>query len=133
MKSSKPATRRPFGARRALVAALAFPALAAVVPSAVLPFLYGAVFVVVGAQGNANMSGFISWVLEYAPASERPMYIGFANALSGTSLVMPILGGLLVSAAGYTALFAAAAAAALAGLALTLRVIEPRRRPVPGL
>jgi MFS family permease len=115
------------------VAALAFPALAAVVPSAVLPFLYGAVFVVAGAQGNANMSGFISWVLEYAPASERPMYIGFANALSGTSLVMPILGGLLVSAAGYTALFAAAAAAALAGLALTLRVIEPRRRPVPGL
>jgi MFS family permease len=110
------------------LAALAFPALAAVVPGAAVPFLYGAVFLVAGAQGNANMCGFISWVLEYAPASQRPMYIGFANALSGTSLVMPIIGGLVVMAAGYSALFALAAAAALTGLLLTRRVIEPRHR-----
>jgi MFS family permease len=114
-------------------AALAFPALAAVVPSATLPFLYAAVFVVVGAQGNANMTGFIAWVLEYAPASQRPMYIGFANALSGTSLVMPILGGLLLTVAGYPVLFAAAAAVPLAGLVITLRVIEPRHRPAASL
>jgi MFS family permease len=110
------------------LAALAFPALASVVPPVVLPFLYAAVFLAVGAQGNANMSGFISWVLEYAPASQRPMYVGFANALSGTSLVMPIIGGLVLSAAGYPALFAVAAAAAFTGFVLTLRVMEPRRR-----
>jgi dipeptide/tripeptide permease len=67
-------------------------------------------------------------VMEYAPASRRPMYIGFANALSGTSLVMPIIGGLLLTWAGYPLLFAAAAAAALAGLLLTLRIAEPRHR-----
>jgi MFS family permease len=110
------------------VAALAFPPLAAAVPPSALPFLFAVLFLVLGAQGNANMSGFISWVLEYAPASQRPMYIGFANALSGTSLVMPILGGLILTAAGYPALFAAAAAVPLAGLAFTLRVIEPRHR-----
>jgi MFS family permease len=110
------------------VSALAFPSLAAMVPPAALPFLFAAVFVVVGAQGNANMTGFIAWVLEYAPASQRPMYIGFANALSGTSLVMPILGGLILTTAGYPALFAAAAVVPLAGLVLTFRVIEPRHR-----
>ncbi|MCX7032086.1 MAG: MFS transporter [Spirochaetes bacterium] len=115
------------------VAALAFPLVAGAVPPATLPFLYAVVFLVVGAQGSANMTGFISWVLEYAPASERPMYIGFANALSGTSLVMPIIGGLVVSAAGYPALFAVAAAAALAGLVLTLRVMEPRHRTAAAL
>jgi len=109
-------------------AALAFPLLAPAVPSAALPFLYGAVFLEVGAQGNANMTGFIAWVMEYAPASQRPMYIGFANALSGTSLVMPILGGLILTTAGYPALFAAAAAVPLLGLFLTFRVIEPRHR-----
>jgi dipeptide/tripeptide permease len=56
------------------------------------------------------------------------MYIGFANAVSGTSLVMPIIGGLIVSAAGYSALFTVTAAAAIAGFVLTLRVMEPRHR-----
>ena len=110
------------------LAALAFPFLAGAAPGAARQVLYALVFVVVGAQGNANMTGFISWVLEYAPAAERPMYIGFANALSGTSLVMPIIGGLIVSAAGYAPLFAVAAAIPLAGLFLTLRVSEPRHR-----
>ena len=108
------------------LAALAFPVLTAGVPPSVLPFLYGAVFLVVGAQSNATMTGFIAWVLEYAPASQRPMYIGFANAMSGTSLVMPLIGGLIVTTAGYPALFVAAAVVPLAGLALTFRVIEPR-------
>jgi MFS family permease len=110
------------------LAALAFPALAAAMPVAAAPFAYGAVFLVLGAQGSASMNGFISWVMEYAPVAQRPMYIGFANALSGTSLVMPIIGGLLLTWAGYPLLFAAAAAAALAGLLLTLRIAEPRHR-----
>jgi MFS family permease len=113
------------------LAALAFPALARAVPAAVLPFLYAVVFLVAGAQSNANMTGFIAWVLEYAPASQRPMYVGFANAMSGTSLVMPILGGLLLTAAGYPTLFAVAAVVPIAGLLLTVRAIEPRHRASP--
>jgi MFS family permease len=115
------------------LAALAFPVLTTGVTPSVLPFLYAAVFLVVGAQSNATMTGFIAWVLEYAPASQRPMYIGFANAMSGTSLVMPLIGGLIVTTAGYPALFVAAAVVPLAGLALTFRVIEPRHRDVAEL
>jgi hypothetical protein len=110
------------------LAALAFPALAPALPAAARPYLYAAVFLVVGAQGSSIMNGFVCWVMEYAPPSRRPMYIGFANALSGTSLVMPLIGGLLLTWAGYPLLFAAASAAALAGLLATLRLAEPRHR-----
>ena len=46
-------------------------------------YVYALVFVIVGMQGAANMAGFLNWVLEYAPASDRPLYIGFANTLNG--------------------------------------------------
>lgn len=113
------------------LAALAFPAIARVVPPTALPYLFAVLFLVAGVQGNANMTGFIAWVLEYAPVSERPMYVGFANAMSGTSLVMPILGGLLLTAAGYPALFVTAAAVPVAGLLLLGRAVEPRHRRAP--
>ncbi len=115
------------------LAALAAPALRSVLPEAVL-YVYALAFIVVGMQGNANMAGFLNWVLEYAPGSNRPLYIGFSNTMSGISLVMPLIGGWLLSATGsYTALFLAAAAGPLAGLLLTMGLPEPRRRPAAGL
>jgi len=111
--------------------ALAFPAIARLVSPTALPYLYAVLFVVGGAQSNATMTGFVAWVLEYAPASERPMYVGFANAMSGPSLVMPLLGGLLLPVAGYPALFVPAAAVPVAGLLLLVRAVEPRHRQAP--
>ncbi len=93
-------------------------------------YVYGLVFVIVGTQGTANMAGFLNWVLEYSPASDRPLYIGFANTLSGLSLVMPLLGGWILAASGsYPALFAAAAAGPLVALLLLRGLPEPRRDP----
>jgi len=112
--------------------ALAAPALKTVLPAAVLS-VYALAFVVVGMQGNANMAGFLNWVLEHAPGSNRPMYIGFANTMSGISLVMPLAGGWLLSATGsYPLLFAVAAAGPLAGLLLTFGLPEPRHRQTAG-
>ncbi len=92
--------------------------------------MYALVFVIVGMQGVANMAGFLNWVLEYAPASDRPLYIGFANTLSGLSLVMPLLGGWILAASGsYVVLFAAAAAGPIAALILLRGLPEPRRDP----
>jgi hypothetical protein len=106
--------------------ALAAPALRAVLPAAVFS-VYAVAFVVVGVQGNANMAGFLNWVLEHAPPSNRPMYIGIANTLSGISLVMPLVGGWLLSATGsYVVLFVVAAAGPLAGVLLTFGLPEPR-------
>jgi MFS family permease len=91
-------------------------------------YVYCAVFVIVGMQGNSNMAGFLNWVLEYAPASDRPMYIGFANTLNGLSMVMPLVGGWIISAtSSFVLLFIVAAALPAAGLAVLWSVPEPRK------
>jgi MFS family permease len=109
--------------------ALAVPLAGPLLPSAGLMYLYAIVFVIVGAQGNSVMAGFINYVLEFAPASDRAMYIGFANTASGVSLFAPLIGGALLAAGGsYATLFIAAAVGPLAGLLLSLRLVEPRRR-----
>jgi MFS family permease len=109
------------------IMALATSAVANALPGVVMYF-YAGVFVVVGMQGNANMAGFLNWVLEYAPGSNRPMYIGFANTLNGVSLVMPLIGGWILSATGsYPALFAAAVLGPLVSLLLLVGLPEPRR------
>jgi hypothetical protein len=76
-------------------------------------------------QGNANIAGFLNWVLEYAPASDRPMYIGFANTLNGVTL----LGGWILAATGsYPVLFSVAAVGPVLSLFLLRKLPEPRRR-----
>ena len=108
------------------VIALAAPALMKVLPGAIL-YVYAMVFVIVGMQGVANMAGFLNWVLEYAPASDRPLYIGFANTLNGITLVMPLVGGWILAASGsYVLLFAFAAAGPVGGLVLLRALPEPR-------
>jgi MFS family permease len=98
-----------------------------------LMYVYALVFFIAGWQGNALMAGFINHVLEIAPASRRPLYIGLANTLNAASMVMPLLGGWLLSATGsYPVLFAVAAAGPLAGLVAAARLPEPRQERKPG-
>ena len=49
--------------------ALAVPLAAPLVPSAALMYVYAIVFMLVGAQTNSTMAGFLNYVLESAPAS----------------------------------------------------------------
>jgi MFS family permease len=106
--------------------------LARPLPVSWLMYGYSGVFFLAGWQGNALMAGFINYVLEIAPVSRRPLYIGLANTLSAGALAMPLLGGWLLSATGsYAALFGLAAAGSLAGLVLALRLPEPRGRGKP--
>jgi MFS family permease len=109
--------------------AWALPPLAGPAGAGVLMYSYGLVFFCVGALGNSTMAGFINYVIELAPASQRTVYIGCANTLASLSIFAPLLGGWLLSAgASWPVLFAAAAAGPLAGVALSGRVVEPRRR-----
>ncbi len=102
-------------------------------PAPALLYAYALVFVVVGAQSNSLMAGFLNYVLEYAPASTRTLYIGFANTASAIQLVAPLVGGAILAASGsYPLLFVAAALGPLAGLALSVRMAEPRHRAHAG-
>jgi MFS family permease len=74
-----------------------------------------------------------TYLLESAPPHRRPLYVGFMNSLSFPFMLSPILGGLVVAAFGYSALFAIGAAAAVGNIVASARLAEPRHRvPAPG-
>jgi hypothetical protein len=78
-------------------------------------------------QGPASMTGFINWVLEWTPDSDRPLYIGFANTLTAVSLIMPLIGGWIITGTGsWTAMFVVAMAGPVAGIILLRGLPEPR-------
>jgi len=108
--------------------AVASALIGAAVPGVVL-YVYSVVFVVVGMQGVAGMTGFLNWVLEWAPSSERPLYIGFANTLTAASLLMPLIGGWILQATGsWVALFGVALAGPAVGIFMLRGLPEPRER-----
>ena len=109
--------------------ALAISSLGRAFPTGVVMYVYSLVFVLVGAQANSVMAGFINYVLEFAPPARRAMYIGCANTMGSLSIVAPLIGGWMLSAgASWPALFISAALMPVAGLALSFRLVEPRHR-----
>ena len=68
--------------------------------------------------------------LEFAPAAEeRPTYIGLGTtSIAPVALGAPLAAGLLVDAAGFAAMFTAAALAGAVGLALLLWTVRDPRR-----
>lgn len=93
-----------------------------------LIYLYTLVFAAIGAVNSSFVLGFLNFVLEMAPPEERPTYIGLANTISGLLLLPPLLGGWLLGATSYPVLFAVTAAGVAISLALSSRLVEPRRR-----
>lgn len=110
------------------VVAVTVVALRQTVGAAGLRWLYAAVFVSLGALANGSMAGFMSYLLEFAPPEHRTVYVGLANTLNGIVLVMPFVGGWLLEASSFPALFAVTAAVSCLGFLGSLRVTEPRHR-----
>ncbi len=106
-------------------------ALAGAALTALATPVLGGLFVAFGLVGAALSSDAISGgniVLEFAPAEERPTYIGLTNTLLAPCRTLaPIVGGMLATALGFAGLFILAAALSLGGaLLMALRVREPR-------
>lgn len=82
--------------------------------------IYMAIFFVLGIVLNSLGWPFYNWILEYAPAERRPVYIGTINTLSALTMLAPLAGGLLVENVSYTFVFVVATAAAAIALVLSL-------------
>jgi MFS family permease len=89
------------------------------------------VFLVVGAVLSSAMLGLYNYVLELAPAGKRPTYMGLFNTISGLLVVLPTLGGWLLEATSYDALFALTAVILAAAHVLSLRLPFVRRPAKP--
>ena len=70
--------------------------------------------------------GYLNYLLDIAPAQERPLYVGLANTLTGLTILVSAAGGLIVDLAGLAALFWVAAAFYAGALLLAGGLQEPR-------
>jgi Major Facilitator Superfamily len=132
------------GSRRVIQAAgtmqFIAPTLALLIAVTPMPqwLAYGALVVVMALNGAINRSmqlGYFSYAQDSAPEIDRPMYIGAVSSVAGTASLMPVVGGLLIDglqragavAIAYPAVFALAAACALLGVLISLKLPMPRR------
>ncbi|MFL5803311.1 MAG: MFS transporter, partial [Roseiflexaceae bacterium] len=94
-----------------------------------LTIAIGLVFLTSGAANDGSNIANMTYLLEIVPEDERPTYMGLANTTLGLVTFLPVLGGWLVSAAGYEGAFALGLVFALLGLAATLPLTEADSAP----
>ena len=97
------------------------PSMAAYVPSA-----FAIVFALSTVFQMGLMIGYHNYLLDIAPAEDRPLYIGLANTLTGLTMLVSAVGGLIVDLAGLAVLFWVAAAFYAGALLLAGGLREPR-------
>jgi MFS family permease len=94
------------------------------------PLWFFPIFFLRGAVNAGIFISGISIVYEFTESENRPTYIGLANTIPGVSgALAPMIGGLLVSALSYQAMFVLAAITGLISWALIrFAVQEPRKK-----
>lgn len=88
--------------------------------------LFAAAFALNGIYNTVAWVAHFNFLLEIAPAGDRPIYVGTANTLVGMAMLASSGGGALVDWLGFGALFGVALAALLAATAITISIREPR-------
>ena len=73
------------------------------------PWWFFVIFFLRGAVNAGTFISCISIVYEFTDAENRPTYIGLANTIPGaTAAIAPLMGGWLVGAVSYQAMFVTA-------------------------
>jgi predicted MFS family arabinose efflux permease len=86
------------------------------------------IFVAMGATDGSFLLGFLQHVLDIAPPGQRTAYTGLSNTIGGLTVIAPTIGGLLLQATSFPALFIVTMLAPLAGLLVVMRIPNPRMR-----
>jgi MFS family permease len=94
-------------------------------PALALPF--GLLFLLNGIARPAANIAYPSYLLEIAPARERPLYISFTNTVLGVATFVPVVGGTLLDLFGFRTLFLLALMIALTAWWLARGMVEPRQ------
>jgi MFS family permease len=91
--------------------------------------LFAVVFALSGAYSTASWMAHTNFLLEIAPAGDRPIYVGTANTLVGAAILASSGGGALVDWLGFDALFGLALVALLLAVGITIGIRDPRNEP----
>ena len=89
---------------------------------------FGAVFFFVGFAMSGLRLGHNNYMLDLAPETERPMYLGFMNTFIAPVMLLSAVGGFVVEYTSYEVLFAVSLAASLLALVFGVQLHEPRRK-----
>jgi MFS family permease len=105
---------------------------AALIPlfTSAIGWLY-VVFALAGVGSSAFLTSVLAITVQFGEVHERPYYIGLGNSVTAIgTLIAPIIGGAIVDSAGFSAMFATAAAAGSIMVALLLFVVSnPAQHP----
>jgi MFS family permease len=88
--------------------------------------LLASTFVINGFSRSGRFISNMMYLLEDAPEDRRPLYVGFMNTVSFPFMLSPVLGGWIVQAVSFQALFAVSAVFAVVSVVLSARLVEPR-------
>lgn len=80
------------------------------------------IFAAMGATDGSFLLGFLQHVLDIAPSGQRTAYTGLSNTIGGLTVIAPTIGGLLLQATSFPALFIVTMLAPLAGLMVVIRI-----------
>ena len=94
-----------------------------------LAIAYPLLYFLQGLYESSWMPGAINYVLEAAPDSRRPLYIGLYNTLAGILVATSFLGGILLQATSFPVLFVTVAVGTGLGVAVSTRLPTPKPRP----
>ena len=108
--------------------ALLIPSLASqqLLVAAWAPYAFALVFVFLSIFQMGLMMGYHNYLLDIAPAEDRPLYIGFANTVMGLMMLVSSVAGVIVDLAGLTVLFWVAVAFYGGAVLLASTLREPR-------
>ena len=84
--------------------------------------VYTLTFFLIGGRTSGMMLGGNNYILQHAPADQRPLYIGFTNSTLGLTLLSAGFGGLVVDLFSYHVLFGLVAIIALIALVAAVRL-----------
>jgi MFS family permease len=89
-------------------------------------WLLASTFVINGFSRSGRFISNMMYLLEDAPEDRRPLYVGFMNTVTFPFMLSPALGGWIVQAVSFQALFALSAVFAVVSVVLSARLEEPR-------
>jgi MFS family permease len=69
------------------------------------PDFFALVFLLVGFVYSGRRVGFVPYLLDIVPENERPVYLGIRGTLNFLVVLLPLLGGVIIQLAGYSAVF----------------------------
>ncbi|MBP6965471.1 MAG: MFS transporter [Armatimonadetes bacterium] len=119
------------GPKRAIIMSVGvgiFAPLIALLAGGVSVWMYGLVFVALGAVNGSTWIGLTNYLLEMADPKERRSYIGLMNSANTPAMFFPILGGLIAQTVSYRANFVVTGVALVLALVVALGLVSRKRQ-----